>query len=256
MAWISVHEQVIGGKLRLLAKKIGCSQNEALGMLVTLWLWGIDNADINGKIVGATKQDIAKFLVIGADERIDTGKAVEAMVETCWVDCCNDNLYIHDWREWQIQWYKAMAAREKDKERKRRKVDANTKEVAKKTSAQKDEAIKVQATVSETVKPNTRPAYTEGFEEWWKAYPRKIGKGDAYKKYLARCKDGWSPEELLTAASTYSAKVEREHIDQKYVKLPKTFLSETTPFVDYIPRTEVCEEIPIDDEYDPYEEWR
>lgn len=29
MAWISVHEQVIGGKLRNLAKEIGCSQNEA-----------------------------------------------------------------------------------------------------------------------------------------------------------------------------------------------------------------------------------
>ena len=28
MAWISVHEQVIGGKLRNLAKEIGCSQNE------------------------------------------------------------------------------------------------------------------------------------------------------------------------------------------------------------------------------------
>ena len=32
MAWISVHEQVIGGKLRNLAKEIGCSQNEALGI--------------------------------------------------------------------------------------------------------------------------------------------------------------------------------------------------------------------------------
>ena len=39
MAWISVHEQVIGKKLRSLAKEIGCSQNEALGLLVRLWLW-------------------------------------------------------------------------------------------------------------------------------------------------------------------------------------------------------------------------
>ena len=45
MAWISVHEQVVGGKLRTLAKELNCSQNEALGMLVTLWLWGINNAD-------------------------------------------------------------------------------------------------------------------------------------------------------------------------------------------------------------------
>ena len=51
MAWISVHEQVVGGKLRTLAKELNCSQNEALGMLVTLWLWGINNADSEGKII-------------------------------------------------------------------------------------------------------------------------------------------------------------------------------------------------------------
>lgn len=53
MAWISVHEQVVGGKLRTLAKELNCSQNEALGMLVTLWLWGINNADSEGRIIGA-----------------------------------------------------------------------------------------------------------------------------------------------------------------------------------------------------------
>ena len=51
MAWISVHEQVIGAKLRSLAKEIGCSQNEALGLLVRLWLWGINNANKEGQIV-------------------------------------------------------------------------------------------------------------------------------------------------------------------------------------------------------------
>ena len=50
MAWISVHEQVIGGKLRNLAKEIGCSQNEALGVLIRLWLWAINNAGKDGVI--------------------------------------------------------------------------------------------------------------------------------------------------------------------------------------------------------------
>ena len=68
MAWISVHEQVVGGKLRTLAKELNCSQNEALGMLVTLWLWGINNADSEGKIIGATRADIAKVLYVGLNE--------------------------------------------------------------------------------------------------------------------------------------------------------------------------------------------
>lgn len=119
MAWISVHEQVVGGKLRTLAKELNCSQNEALGMLVTLWLWGINNADSEGKIIGATRADIAKVLYVGLNEEIDPLKAVDALITTGWIDLDTD-LYLHDWGEWQEQWYKAMTAREKDKERKRR----------------------------------------------------------------------------------------------------------------------------------------
>ena len=119
MAWISVHEQVVGGKLRTLAKELNCSQNEALGMLVTLWLWGINNADSEGKIIGATRADIAKVLYVGLNEEIDPLKAVDALITTGWIDLDTD-LYLHEWGEWQEQWYKAMTAREKDKERKRR----------------------------------------------------------------------------------------------------------------------------------------
>ena len=104
MAWISVHEQVIGGKLRSLAKEIGCSQNEALGLLVRLWLWGINNADKEGRIIGADKADVAEVLTVGIDARYSPEDAVDALVETAWIDI-DDGLFIHDWEEWQEQWY-------------------------------------------------------------------------------------------------------------------------------------------------------
>ena len=63
MAWISVDQKMVGGKLRKLYKAIGCSQNEAMGMLVGLWLWGIDNADADGLIVSAEREDIADVLM-------------------------------------------------------------------------------------------------------------------------------------------------------------------------------------------------
>lgn len=50
MAWVSVHDNVMGGKLRELAKEIGCTQEEALGILVSLWIWGLNNADKDGKL--------------------------------------------------------------------------------------------------------------------------------------------------------------------------------------------------------------
>ena len=37
-----------------------------------------------------------------------------------------------------------------------------------------------------------RNEYAVAFEEFWKVYPRKVDKGNAYKKYQARLNDGYS----------------------------------------------------------------
>jgi hypothetical protein len=76
--------------------------------------------------------------------------------------------------------------------------------------------------------------YTSGFEEFWKAYPRKVGKGDAYKKYKTRIHDGYSEEALLEAAVNYAARCASERTEEKFIKHAKTFLSDTLPFTDYI----------------------
>lgn len=248
MAWISVHEQVIGGKLRCLAKELDSSQNEALGILITLWLWGINNADREGRIVGADKEDVAKALVVGIDKRLNPNDAVEALIRTHWIDVENDGLFLHDWEEWQEQWYKAIKRREDDKERKR-KSRAEAKAVKQEAPQEEPNPTKPQPKVE---KPKAE-GYSKDFEDFWEVYPRKVGKGDAYKKYQTRIKDGWSPAELLRAAKAYRTKVINEHTEQQYIKHPKTFLSDTTPFVDYI-RTEAPKKMGNDD--DPYAEWR
>ena len=56
MAWVKVYEAVIGPKLRTLANDIGCSQNEALGVLVRLWVWGIRNVNAAGEIIGRSEE--------------------------------------------------------------------------------------------------------------------------------------------------------------------------------------------------------
>ena len=95
--------------------------------------------------------------------------------------------------------------------------------------------------------------YSTEFECFWEVYPRKSDKGEAYKKYLTRLKDGWSPEQLLTAAKKYRAQIVTNRTDQKYIKLCKTFLSDTTPFTDYLTRTE--RQGAKKDTENPYEEW-
>ena len=95
--------------------------------------------------------------------------------------------------------------------------------------------------------------YSTEFECFWEVYPRKSDKGEAYKKYLTRLKDGWSPEQLLTAAKKYRAQIITNRTDQKYIKLCKTFLSDTTPFTDYLTITE--RQGVKKDTDNPYAEW-
>ena len=121
MPWISVHQEVDGTKLRRLYRAIGCSKFEALGILNFLWFWGMKNADETGLVKDADLEVLSRYLYgCGEDCQLDMGKVVQALVDTGWIDVVADGFYIHDWDTWQEQWYKAMTAREKDKERKRR----------------------------------------------------------------------------------------------------------------------------------------
>lgn len=104
-----------------------------------------------------------------------------------------------------------------------------------------------------TKQKKSESCYSNDFESFWEVYPRKSDKGSAYKKYLTRLKDGWSPEQLLTAAKKYRAQIITNRTDQKYVKLCKTFLSDTTPFTDYLTRIE--RQGVKKDTDNPYEEW-
>lgn len=76
--------------------------------------------------------------------------------------------------------------------------------------------------------------YKNSFLDFWEVYPRKIDKGNAYKKYQARLNDGYSESDLVTAATNYADQCRREKTERKFIKHPKTFLSDTTPFVDYL----------------------
>ena len=105
-----------------------------------------------------------------------------------------------------------------------------------------------------TKQKKSESCYSNDFESFWQVYPRKSDKGSAYKKYLTRLKDGWSPEQLLTAAKKYRAQIITNKTDQKYIKLCKTFLSDTTPFADYLTKTE--RQGVSSDAENPYAEWK
>ena len=250
--WISVHDTIIGGKLRTLAKDIGCSQNEAIGILIRLWIWGINNADADGRIIGADNDDISDILSMGIAKDINPSDATESLIRTEWIDVIGDELYIHDWSEWQGKWNKLQEIKKQNADRQRR-FRERIKERAEK-EAEEPSGVKNKNHPEKQQKPS---GYTPSFEEFWKAYPRKVGKGEAYKKYKARLNDGYSEEELLEAATNYAARCASERTEDKYIKHAKTFLSDALPFTDYIKQKKQAQDPRANyNSSDPYSIWR
>lgn len=237
MAWISVHDHVIGKKLRELGKELGTTQEEALGVLASLWLWGLNNADKEGKIVCADKDDILEAFTIKLVGKLGGPNIVDALIKTRWIDEPEPGvLYIHDWEQWQEQWYKAMERREKDA---RRKAESRRNGGSGEENRPGDDPGDLpfpQDSEEGAAATPKKPAYPKDFEEFWAAYPRKDDKGQAYKKYRARRNDGYSAEELLTAAKNYALQCKRKKTERDFTKQAKTFLGDATPFRDFLPK--------------------
>ncbi len=229
MAWISVDQKLIGGKLRKLYKAIGCSQNEAVGILIGLWLWGIDNAGKDGLIVSADREDIEEFIQSGLSANLDPRDVVRSLIETGWIDYEDGHYYIHDWQDWNRYYTKYVEEKEKHAERMRRYREKQY------SQAPLETAPSVQEGKTEK-KGAKRHNYGTEFEEFWSIYPRKDDKGEAFAKYSARRKDGFSAEELKAAAESYKKQCEQRHTEKQYIKQAKTFLGVSLPFTQFIPK--------------------
>lgn len=250
MAWISVDQKLIGGKLRSLYKAIGCSQNEAIGILITLWLWGIDNAEMDGLIVSADRSDIAGVLQTGLSSSLDAESVVESLIDSGWIDDVEGQLYLHDWEDWRSYYNRYIKEKEsnakrqsKYKARKRMEKEENgegnvtndvTSDVTENTKGQEEQTPPLENPEQPGGKQESK--YGPEFEEFWKIYPRKVDKGQAFKTYKSRIKDGFSPEDLKQAAEAYRKQCEREHTEQKFIKHAKTFLGTNLSFTEYIPK--------------------
>ena len=240
--WISVHTSIDGPKLRGLRKKLGCSKFEATGILVFLWLWGLENAEKGGRLLHADKDDIVDYINrTGSGSNLGAENIVDALLETGWIDKSEEGYSIHDWEVWQEQWYKVKERRDSDARRKResrKKIrdesESGDKGIADHNSGETSGDGEIRE--KEIIKPKKKDAYTNSFLEFWEVYPRKEEKGAAFKKYATRVKEGWSEEQLLQAAKKYASQCTKARTEQRYIKLAKTFLSDALPFADFLPK--------------------
>jgi hypothetical protein len=71
----------------------------------------------------------------------------------------------------------------------------------------------------------------ELFNELWREYPRKQGKGSVSQKQKEKLFH-IGKEEMLRAINRYKQQIESEHTEQKYIKMGSTFFN--SGYVDYL----------------------
>ena len=69
-----------------------------------------------------------------------------------------------------------------------------------------------------------RGRYTEGFDAFWKAYPRRVNKAKAFRAWKSAV-ETVSEETLIDAAKRYAAYHDSVGTDQQYIKHPTTWLN-------------------------------
>lgn len=80
------------------------------------------------------------------------------------------------------------------------------------------------SSASVLIKSKNKCAVDYRFENFWSRYPKKTGKIDASKAYLAAIKDGATEEELFNALQGYLAKIDQDGTTEKFIRHPATFL--------------------------------
>lgn len=71
-------------------------------------------------------------------------------------------------------------------------------------------------------KPTQKPA--DGFDDWWKQYPKKVGKIDAQKAYRAAIKQGATPQTLLDGLRRHNANWKAANTERQYIPNPASWL--------------------------------
>lgn len=115
MAWLAVYQELREHrKLYACADDLGVEPVTMLGMLVSLWLWSLDNVQ-DGVFNGISNRSIARAAK-WPEKKAD--KLVSALISNGWIDKDEGSLSIHDWGEYTGR---LMDKRAEEAERKRKK---------------------------------------------------------------------------------------------------------------------------------------
>lgn len=94
------------------------------------------------------------------------------------------------------------------------------------TLAEEREAGALPIDITPPKKP-ARPAIkkpADGFDDWWKQYPKKVGKIDARKAYGSAIKQGATPQDLLDGLQRHNTNWKTKNTERQYIPYPASWL--------------------------------
>ena len=249
MAWIQVHQQLKDHrKLLAAADELEIEPAHMLGLLISFWLWALDNAP-NGSLEGISDRMIAR----AAQWNGEPGTFVEAMAHAGLLDVESDgNMQLHDWYEYTG---KLIDQREAEKNRSRRRRAAAAADAAsdRRTTAgqtedePKDDRKKTAGRVNQSRPDQTRlnqSTPTEGdlppapapekepdaqerrFAEFWKLYPRKVGKKAARTAWKRIKPDAELFDRIMAAVAAAKATDQWQREGGRFVPNPATWINQ------------------------------
>nr|DAP76082.1 MAG TPA: replisome organizer protein [Caudoviricetes sp.] len=108
--------------------------------------------------------------------------------------------------------------------------DLGATDVAEMSAAETPVEEKEAGTLPIDVTPPKKPAReatgkpADGFDDWWKQYPKKVGKIDAQKAYRAAIKQGAKPQDLLDGLRRHNANWKAANTERQYIPNPASWL--------------------------------
>ena len=244
MAWLQVHQTLKDHrKLFDAADELEIAPPHMMGLLVSFWLWALDNAP-TGNLDDITPRMIAR----AAQWDGDAEKLSNALIRAGWIDETDDGKReIHDWYEYAG---KLIDQRQAEKERSARRraaaassfddtpggqaqTDGQPPDEHKKTggksrqdqSRQKKGRVTPPAPSSEGDDGAKKSAVEVRFDEFWNAYPKKVGKQYALKAWNKIKPTAELHESIMQAINRQKRSDQWRRDNGRYIPNPATWLN-------------------------------
>lgn len=244
MAWIQVHQQLKDHrKLLAAADELEIEPAHMLGLLISFWLWALDNAP-SGSLEGISSRMIARAAQWSGnpDELVSALKSAELLDEEP-----DGKLEIHDWYEYTGKLIDQREA-EKNRSRRRRAAAAAAPPSKSQTTAgqtedapqdnQKKTAGRVDQSKPDQSKPDQgdqppnpqteakADAQARRFAEFWKAYPKKVGKKAAEKSWQKLKPDAELFERIMQAVTAAKSSDQWNRENGRFIPNPSTWINQ------------------------------